>query len=336
MGAEVYGHPPHVPDAVPEARRVKIIMKVLREYGCTASCKQCDHLRSFNGHKAGIAHSEVCRQRIMESVVATTRGAARLGDEDLRINRAIAERIERADTERAQAPGAAVPAALPSGPLDGHIDPPEPRDLVATPDDVASPRARLRRIASEAPQDRSRWRHGPLRPADPLVSGDATPGERQMGFVGGPHPRDAGLRKEPTPPGSPGTGTDRGSVHEDAADLPGRLGSEDAAATEARTAKPKVQEPGNTVFDQPASTRQSAKKLSPQRLRTRILDSSVALMPPNTCIPLHPWENRLDRSAARGARHPGGLCRRCIHLREPLGRSRQCLDVTSSHDLHWV
>ena len=103
MGAGVDGHPPPVPDAVPEARRVKITMKVLREHGCTASCKQCDHIRSFSEHKAGIAHacSEVCRQRIMAAMAATTRGAARLGDEELRITRALAERIERADLEHA-------------------------------------------------------------------------------------------------------------------------------------------------------------------------------------------------------------------------------------------
>ena len=78
MGAEVDGHPPPVADAAPEARRVKITMKVLQEFGYTESCKQCDHIRAFNEHKAGIAHSEVCRKRIMTAMAATTRGAARL------------------------------------------------------------------------------------------------------------------------------------------------------------------------------------------------------------------------------------------------------------------
>ena len=120
MGAEVDGHPPPVPDAVPEARRVKITMKVLRERGYTASCKQCDRIRSFSEHRAGIAHSEVCRQRIMAAMVATIHGAARLGDEELRVNRHLAERIERADAERAQAPEAVVPLAPPSVPLDNQ------------------------------------------------------------------------------------------------------------------------------------------------------------------------------------------------------------------------
>ena len=81
MGAEVDGQPPPVPDAAPEARRVKITMKVLQEFGYTESCKQCDHIRAFNEHKAGIAHSEVCRKRIMTAIAAATRGAARFENE---------------------------------------------------------------------------------------------------------------------------------------------------------------------------------------------------------------------------------------------------------------
>ena len=46
-----------------------------------------------NEIKAGIAHSEVCRKRIMTAIAATTRWAARLENEELRINRALAERI---------------------------------------------------------------------------------------------------------------------------------------------------------------------------------------------------------------------------------------------------
>ena len=66
--------------------------------------------------------------------------------QNIRINRALAERIERADVERAQVPGdrpTNVPGS-PPGPAgrvhswDDDVAPPEHCDLVAAPDDVAS------------------------------------------------------------------------------------------------------------------------------------------------------------------------------------------------------
>ena len=119
-------------------------------------------------------------------MAGTARGAARLGDGEVRINRSIAERIRHADAE-------AAAAALPP------VEPLDAPDLVAAPGDVAALRARLRRRADE-PQDPSCWRHGPLWPIDPAVDGDEKQGYTQMGFVSGPHPRDAGVRREPTPP----------------------------------------------------------------------------------------------------------------------------------------
>ena len=73
MGAEIEGHPAPPPDVAPEARRVRITMKILQGFGYTESCKQCDHIRAFNEHKAGIAHSEVCRKRIMAAMATTVR-----------------------------------------------------------------------------------------------------------------------------------------------------------------------------------------------------------------------------------------------------------------------
>ena len=82
MGAEVEGHHVPVPEAVPEARRVRITMEVLQGFGSTESCKQCDHIRASKEDKAGIAHSEACRNRITVAMAATARGAARLGDKE--------------------------------------------------------------------------------------------------------------------------------------------------------------------------------------------------------------------------------------------------------------
>ena len=111
-------------------------MKLLQGFGFTQACNQCDHIRPFNEHKSGIAHSETCRKSIMAAMAETSRGAARLGDEETRINRAIADRIRHADVE------AAAAASPPVRPLDVP-------DLVAAPEDVANLRARLRRIADE-------------------------------------------------------------------------------------------------------------------------------------------------------------------------------------------
>ena len=134
------------------------------------------------------------------------RGPARLGDKELRINRAIADRIRLADAERVDAPEAPAVVSPPSEPLDVP-------DMVAAPEDVASLRARLRRISDEL-QDPSRWRHGPLGPIDPVVHGDEGQGDMSMGLVGGskgtapsgygpsgimggPHPRDASVWTDP-------------------------------------------------------------------------------------------------------------------------------------------
>ena len=89
-------------------------MKLLREFGYIQACNQCDHIRSFSGHKAGIAHSDACRDRITAAMAATARGAARFEDEELRINRAIADRIRHADVEAvAAAPPPVEPLDVP-------------------------------------------------------------------------------------------------------------------------------------------------------------------------------------------------------------------------------
>ena len=63
--------------------------------------------------------------------------------------------------------------------------------------------------------------------------------------------------REPSLPGRSGTdSTARDAL--DAADLHGRLGLEDATATEARFARPNVQVPGDTVHDHPNAARQNA------------------------------------------------------------------------------
>ena len=98
LGDAVDAHPAHpVQPSLP--RRLKITMKMLRQHGTTDGCTQCEHIRAFSEHKAGVQHSEKCRKRIAESLAATEDGADRLARSELRINRGI-EAASRPDEPR--------------------------------------------------------------------------------------------------------------------------------------------------------------------------------------------------------------------------------------------
>ena len=84
-------------DAVPLPCRLKITMKVLEEFGTTDGCPQCTHIRSFRETTPGIAHSEACRERIVEAMMKTDDGAARMWRQEVKTNRALAGRVEAAD-----------------------------------------------------------------------------------------------------------------------------------------------------------------------------------------------------------------------------------------------
>ena len=58
--------------------RIQITMKTLEDYGHTANCSQCDHVRSFGKAKPGLRHQDVCRSRIMEAMAQTPEGQWRL------------------------------------------------------------------------------------------------------------------------------------------------------------------------------------------------------------------------------------------------------------------
>ena len=89
MGDPVEPHEP-VPDGPLVARRLKITRKMLHEHGTTDACAQCFHIRAFGENKPGLAHSERCRNRLMEALGHTAAGAARL--------ERYAERVDRATT----------------------------------------------------------------------------------------------------------------------------------------------------------------------------------------------------------------------------------------------
>ncbi len=98
LGVAVDAHPAH-PDQPSLPRRLKITRKMLKQHGTTNGCPQCEHIRAFSEHKAGVQHSEKCRARIAESLAATADGADRIARSKLRIDRGI-EAASRHDQPR--------------------------------------------------------------------------------------------------------------------------------------------------------------------------------------------------------------------------------------------
>jgi hypothetical protein len=98
LGEAVDAHPAH-PEQPSLPRRLKITKKMLQQHGATDGCPQCEHIRAFGEHKAGVQHSEKCRKRISESLAATADGADRIARLEMRINRGI-EAASRLDEPR--------------------------------------------------------------------------------------------------------------------------------------------------------------------------------------------------------------------------------------------
>ncbi len=81
-----------IKDIVTNPRRLKITMHILKAFGTTCGCPQCDHVRAFQEAKMGLQHSDACRSRIMTDMAATPEGRQKLETYEHRVNRAIAER----------------------------------------------------------------------------------------------------------------------------------------------------------------------------------------------------------------------------------------------------
>lgn len=92
VGPPVVKHDEPKPDTPPIPRRPKITMKTLADYGFTEGCPQCEHIRQFSETRPGLNHWEKCRQRIIDAMVATPEGNARIEKYEDRVNRAIAAR----------------------------------------------------------------------------------------------------------------------------------------------------------------------------------------------------------------------------------------------------
>ena len=97
LGDDVEKDKPETSEEIPLPRRLKITMQVLERYGTTDDCPQCRHVRDFRETKPGIAHTERCRERIVEAMRQDDAGRQRLEDVEQRQNRGIAARIQQHD-----------------------------------------------------------------------------------------------------------------------------------------------------------------------------------------------------------------------------------------------
>ena len=60
-------------------------------------CPQCGHIQRYGRGRAGGVHSDPCRDRLLAAIGETILGRIRLDDYEERVNRAMAEQIERAE-----------------------------------------------------------------------------------------------------------------------------------------------------------------------------------------------------------------------------------------------
>ena len=92
-------------DQGPIPRRFKIQRADLEGddgVGFTDHCPQCDHIERYGESRGGITHSEACRARIMDELVKTPAGKVRVQNTKDRIDRALAESVEKQVEEKSQ------------------------------------------------------------------------------------------------------------------------------------------------------------------------------------------------------------------------------------------
>ena len=100
LGPAVDAHKKGEEEKLPMPRRLKITLKTLEQYGTTDGCPQCAHVRAFREAKPGIPHTEACRKRIVDAMGQNAAGAERLSRQELRVDRALSERVKAADGQR--------------------------------------------------------------------------------------------------------------------------------------------------------------------------------------------------------------------------------------------
>ena len=114
-------------------RSFKILDKHLQEFGYTNECQQCDWIRVNGERRMGFTHSQTCRARILAELGKTVEGQERLMQEEERINRALATRLQAEDRDESRR------AMMPSS--SAHELRSAPRLLVGA-DEAAEPKPR--------------------------------------------------------------------------------------------------------------------------------------------------------------------------------------------------
>ena len=102
-------------------RRLKIVKQDLTDFGYTEGCSQCDHYLRYGLRRPGFTHSEACRQRIMNELGKTDTGRVRLEALEERVDRALADHIERNDNREAQPAAEAVHEPRPAAAHDEMV-----------------------------------------------------------------------------------------------------------------------------------------------------------------------------------------------------------------------
>ncbi len=100
VGPRVEAHHAPAAEAGPKPRRLRITKRLLEEHGYTEACEQCIHVRSFGEAKGGLPHSEACRKRIVEEMAKTSAGAAKLKEQESKLDRAAyrASNVDKSET----------------------------------------------------------------------------------------------------------------------------------------------------------------------------------------------------------------------------------------------
>jgi hypothetical protein len=89
--------------AAPKAlKKFRINAQDLLTHGYTDGCPQCSHIQRYGQGRAGGVHSDPCRDRVLKAIGDTVLGRQRLDDYEERVNRTMAEQIERSDDTAAQ------------------------------------------------------------------------------------------------------------------------------------------------------------------------------------------------------------------------------------------
>ena len=108
-----------------QIRRMKITPAMLAKYGYTDNCEGCRYKEA--GFDDSRNHTEACRARIEKALDGDEHGRRYKAEQDLRINRRMAEEFEAA--EKANENGELVQVSTPTGPGEGGVSaPPDPID----------------------------------------------------------------------------------------------------------------------------------------------------------------------------------------------------------------